>query len=162
MFSFLGRSPLGTWSLSKLLQLFQSGIIRIRWNTATLHTLLIAKSVSFSHKIYLKFLDKVNYFDNKFKVALSLYFTLVMIYCILKWNFTVKSNILFVVWLFSVHSCKGLYSSGIFYVVDYKSWFGIFVCINRELQRIESVTRSPVFSHLSETLSGMQTIRAYR
>lgn len=124
--------------------------------------IITAKSVSFSHEIYLKFLDKVNYFDNKFKVALSLFFTLVKIYCILKWNFTVKSNILFVVWPFSVHSCKGLYTSGIFYVVDYKSWFGIFVCINRELQRIESVTRSPVFSHLSETLSGMQTIRAYR
>ncbi|XP_055997063.1 ATP-binding cassette sub-family C member 8-like isoform X2 [Ostrea edulis] len=32
----------------------------------------------------------------------------------------------------------------------------------RELQRIESVTKSPVFSHLSETLSGLQTIRAFR
>ncbi|KAL8596886.1 hypothetical protein ACOMHN_065836 [Nucella lapillus] len=32
----------------------------------------------------------------------------------------------------------------------------------RELQRLDSVTKSPIFSHFSETLSGLQTIRAFR
>ncbi|XP_060582748.1 ATP-binding cassette sub-family C member 9-like [Ruditapes philippinarum] len=32
----------------------------------------------------------------------------------------------------------------------------------RELQRLDSVTKSPIFSHLSETLNGLMTIRAYK
>ncbi|KAK6191316.1 hypothetical protein SNE40_003038 [Patella caerulea] len=32
----------------------------------------------------------------------------------------------------------------------------------RELQRLDSVSKSPIFAHFSETLSGLQTIRAYK
>ncbi|XP_059501849.1 ATP-binding cassette sub-family C member 8-like isoform X2 [Stegostoma tigrinum] len=34
--------------------------------------------------------------------------------------------------------------------------------LNRELQRLDSITKSPVFAHFSETLGGLTTIRAYR
>ncbi|XP_072028464.1 ATP-binding cassette sub-family C member 9-like [Amphiura filiformis] len=42
----------------------------------------------------------------------------------------------------------------------YLQW--IYIASSRELQRLDSVTKSPVFSHFSETLGGLQTIRAYR
>jgi len=32
---------------------------------------------------------------------------------------------------------------------------------SRELKRIESVSKSPIFSHFSETLNGLSTIRAF-
>ncbi len=33
---------------------------------------------------------------------------------------------------------------------------------NIELQRLDAVSRSPIYAHFSETLSGVETIRAYR
>ncbi|XP_072031468.1 ATP-binding cassette sub-family C member 9-like [Amphiura filiformis] len=36
-----------------------------------------------------------------------------------------------------------------------------FIRSSRELQRLDSVTRSPVFAHFSETLGGLTTLRAY-
>uniref|UniRef100_A0A1B6GIW2 Uncharacterized protein n=2 Tax=Cuerna arida TaxID=1464854 RepID=A0A1B6GIW2_9HEMI len=34
-------------------------------------------------------------------------------------------------------------------------------CSTRELQRLDSISRSPILSHFSETLSGLETIRAF-
>lgn len=33
--------------------------------------------------------------------------------------------------------------------------------VNRDLQRLESVSRSPIFAQFSETLNGVSTLRAY-
>ncbi|KAH8374388.1 hypothetical protein KR200_009826 [Drosophila serrata] len=45
---------------------------------------------------------------------------------------------------------------GAYYVIQ-----KFFRCSARELQRIENTTNSPVISHLSETIQGVTTIRAY-
>ncbi|EGG21172.1 ABC transporter C family protein [Cavenderia fasciculata] len=45
----------------------------------------------------------------------------------------------------------------IYYILQYFYRF-----TSRELQRLESISRSPIFAHFGETLSGVQTIRAYR
>ncbi|VDO01653.1 unnamed protein product, partial [Rodentolepis nana] len=37
----------------------------------------------------------------------------------------------------------------------------IFVATRRQLQRLDSVSKSPIFSHFAETLLGTETIRAY-
>ncbi|AOA60656.1 ABC type transmembrane transporter of MRP/CFTR family [Komagataella phaffii CBS 7435] len=37
-----------------------------------------------------------------------------------------------------------------------------YMMASRELQRIMSVTRSPIFAHFQETLNGVDTVRAYR
>lgn len=41
-------------------------------------------------------------------------------------------------------------------------FFDLFaVNLHRELQRIENATHSPIISHLTETIEGVTTIRAY-
>ncbi|XP_071490287.1 ATP-binding cassette sub-family C member 9-like [Diadema antillarum] len=45
----------------------------------------------------------------------------------------------------------------IFYILLMK----LFITTSRELQRLESISRSPIFAYFSETLGGLSTIRAY-
>ncbi|KAH7111608.1 hypothetical protein EDB81DRAFT_873718 [Dactylonectria macrodidyma] len=50
-----------------------------------------------------------------------------------------------------------VFISGLFYIVA-----AFYLRASRDLKRMESVQRSPLFQHFEETLSGMTTIRAYR
>ncbi|CAI5475322.1 unnamed protein product [Closterium sp. Yama58-4] len=38
----------------------------------------------------------------------------------------------------------------------------IYIAASRELKRIDSLARSPIFAHFSETLTGLATVRAFR
>lgn len=50
----------------------------------------------------------------------------------------------------------------VFVVAAYYYIQSFFRHSSRELQRLDSITKSPVFSHFSETLAGLSTIRAFR
>lgn len=45
--------------------------------------------------------------------------------------------------------------------VGYKRLFTFFSSVSRDLKRIESISRSPLYASFSETLTGINTIRAY-
>ncbi|XP_077981900.1 ATP-binding cassette sub-family C member 8-like [Glandiceps talaboti] len=47
-------------------------------------------------------------------------------------------------------------------LVPYYFVFKFYVVTSRELQRLDNISRSPVFSQFSESLGGLQTIRAFR
>ena len=38
----------------------------------------------------------------------------------------------------------------------------VYIASSRELKRLDSLAFSPIFSHFSETLHGLATIRAFR
>jgi len=46
-------------------------------------------------------------------------------------------------------------------LVGYKRLFTFFSSVSRDLKRIESISRSPLYASFSETLTGINTIRAY-
>lgn len=46
-------------------------------------------------------------------------------------------------------------------VLFYRALQRYYVATSRELQRLESISRSPLFSHLTETLTGIACVRAY-
>ncbi|XP_030855894.1 ABC transporter C family member 8 [Strongylocentrotus purpuratus] len=47
-------------------------------------------------------------------------------------------------------------------VITFIVLLAYYLTTSRELQRCESVTRSPIFAHFSETLGGLPTIRAFQ
>ncbi|XP_060581167.1 multidrug resistance-associated protein 1-like isoform X5 [Ruditapes philippinarum] len=47
---------------------------------------------------------------------------------------------------------------GIFYMIVQR----FYVATSRQLKRLESVSRSPIYSHFGETVTGVTTVRAYR
>ena len=61
---------------------------------------------------------------------------------------------------FTVHSIIGtvLILISIFYLPFQR----FYVATSRQLKRLESVSRSPIYSHFGETVMGAPTVRAYQ
>ncbi|XP_053205975.1 ATP-binding cassette sub-family C member 3-like isoform X2 [Panonychus citri] len=57
----------------------------------------------------------------------------------------------------SIYLAVGIIVVGIFYCFVQK----FYIASSRQLRRIESITRSPIYSHFSETVTGSTVIRSY-
>lgn len=78
------------------------------------------------------------------------------------WHFAVLSTFRVVIALIFIAVSVNLF--GAFFVgflVMYVLLFEYYRRTSRQLQRLEAVARSPVFNHVSETISGTEVIRAY-
>eukprot|EP01071_Lankesteria_metandrocarpae_P003569 Lankesteria_metandrocarpae@DN3045_c0_g1_i1.p1 len=79
-------------------------------------------------------------FSMYISTCLTVYATILLILFVLPWFICVAIPLLFL----------------------YKMIEKIFIASSRQLQRVSSVLRSPIIQHLTETLSGLSTIRATR
>lgn len=68
----------------------------------------------------------------------------------------VVSTILLICYSFPVFLIIIVCLSVVYFIIQ-----KIFIVTTRQLKRLESITRSPIYSNFSETLSGMSSIRAY-
>lgn len=55
----------------------------------------------------------------------------------------------------------GFLFAGVFIAIMYWAIGVFYIASSRDLKRIDSITKSPVYQHFGETLSGIPTIRAY-
>jgi ATP-binding cassette, subfamily C (CFTR/MRP), member 1 len=67
-----------------------------------------------------------------------------------------------ILYLYFQKYCKLVYINSYFTAHLPSSLFFLDLTTSRELKRLDSTSRSPVFAHFQETLSGVSTIRAYK
>ncbi|XP_038067451.1 ATP-binding cassette sub-family C member 9-like [Patiria miniata] len=99
-------------------------------------------------RILNRFSSDANVIDQKLGVTLS---------SLLRNGLSCVSAVLvniIVVWFFAI----ALIPIIILYLLMMK----VFIRTSRELQRLDSINKSPVYAHFSESLGGLSTIRAYR
>ncbi|XBW38321.1 hypothetical protein QEN19_003910 [Hanseniaspora menglaensis] len=66
------------------------------------------------------------------------------------------STIILIAWITPTFLIGAFIIGSLYYALGY-----FYTCGSRELKRYESITRSPIMQHFSETLVGVSTIRAY-
>lgn len=98
-------------------------------------------------RILNRFLEDIDKMDERFPRAINSFADTIVrtVYTLLLIAVTLPSTIIFIALL-----------SLIYYYVQ-----NFYMCTLRETKRLASTTRSPVYSHVHETLVGVDTIRAY-
>ena len=98
-------------------------------------------------RIVNRFSKDIESIDNELALAIRelVVFLLRLIFSILILTYKQPNNLVFYFIIFAIY----------YYMMN------LYISSSRQLKRYDATTRSPIFSHVSETLNGMSTIRAY-